>query len=32
MNHERAIRLYIIAMIVLVVVSGLVIWWAIGVN
>lgn len=29
MNHERAIQLYIVAMIVLVVVSGLVIWWAI---
>lgn len=29
MNHERAIRLYIVAMMVVVVLSGLVIWWAI---
>lgn len=29
MNHERAIRLYIIAMMVVVVLSGLVIWWAV---
>lgn len=29
MNHERVIQLYIVAMVVLVVVSGLIIWWAI---
>lgn len=29
MNHERAIRLYIVAMMVVVVLSGLVIWWAV---
>ncbi len=29
MNHERAIRLYIIAMMVVVVVSGLIIAWAV---
>lgn len=29
MNHERVIRLYIVAMVFLVVASGLVIWWAV---
>jgi hypothetical protein len=28
MNHERIIQLYIVAMTGLVLISGLVIWWA----
>lgn len=29
MNHERTIQLYIVGMILLVIVSGVVIWWAV---